>query len=176
MRKLLITHYLYTTIFVLFLSLVKRYFSLSYYPLWIGAAVGAILPDIDHLIYIYLLRPHELSSQRATQMIQKKNFWQAMDFLALTRSERKGLIFHNSMFQMLFVIFSYLVVTSTVNLFGKGLVLAFLLHLAIDQVIDLVKLGNINHWFDRFKFTLNKQQETLYWIANLVIFFILALF
>lgn len=176
MRKLLITHYLYVTVFFVCVTIIERYFSLSYYPLWIGAAIGAILPDIDHLIYTYILRPGEFSSQKAAQMIEKRSFWQAMDFLATTRIDRKDLIFHNSMFQMLFVVFAYLIVSSTVNLFGHGLVLAFLLHLAIDQVIDLVQVGNINHWFTRFKFTLNKQQETLYWVVNLVIIFVLALF
>jgi len=54
--------------------------------------------------------------------------------LLSTRQERIGLIFHTILFRAIFFVLTFWVMTSSTSLFGKGIVLAFCLHLVIDQI------------------------------------------
>lgn len=110
--------------------------------------MGTLLPDIDHIIYIYFLNPIELTSQRATRLIGLGDYWRGMELLSDTRTERTKLIFHTAHFQILFLVLSFLIVTSSGNPFGTGLVLAFCLHLLIDQLVDLARIKDLGqNWF-----------------------------
>lgn len=169
MKKQLALYYSLFIIFFLLISLARGWMSTDFLMLWIGGAVGAILPDIDHLIYIYYLRPHELTSQRAAYMLSKKEVFATFSLLASTRSERKVLIFHNALFQIIFYIFAFLILSSSSSLFGRGLVLAFLLHLLVDQYLDFVQLDSIEHWFRNLKVQITKEKSTLYWVGALLV-------
>ena len=157
-----------------FVTVFKQWFSLEFAPFWIGGLVGVFLPDVDHLIYVYVLRPHELTSQRATRMIIRQELSSAAGLLASTTPERKGLIFHSALFQQVFNLFAFFVVTSTGSHLGRGIVLAFLLHLLVDQLVDLMERDNIDGWFMQIRVAMDKQKATLYWVANLVLLLIFA--
>lgn len=165
MKKELALHFLIALI--LFIPVfVLRYLNISSWPFWIGVIIGTLLPDIDHIIYVYYLRPYEVTSQRVMYEAQKGNLWKTWDLLSATRSERTNLILHSILFQALFLVLSFLVVTSSANLLGRGLVLAFLLHLLVDEIIDLKALGNLQSWFRYLPFQLDTMQINIYLIVN----------
>ncbi|HSX49244.1 MAG TPA: metal-dependent hydrolase [Candidatus Saccharimonadales bacterium] len=175
MKKELALHFLTSIILFVVISILRNYLNLNFWPLWIGALVGTILPDIDHLIYVYYLRPHELTSQRIMYAAGKGQLQESWHLLATTRSERTNLILHTVTFQILFVVLSFLVVTSSSSLLGRGLVLAFLLHLLVDEVIDLKQNGNLLNWFRQIPIQLDKIQLNVYLIANLAIILVFGI-
>ena len=169
MKREIAVHFLFFLAFFVLISLFRNWLNISFWPLWAGGLIGTILPDVDHLIYIYFLRPHELTSQRVNYMLARREVLGVLHLLAQTRSERKRLILHTALFQVIFTLLAFLVVSSSGSLFGKGLVLAFLLHLVVDQLIDLVKIDNIDNWFGQICIILNKEKAVLYWVFNLVL-------
>jgi len=172
-RKELLRHFLTALGFCLLVLVVKGWFDFPYLILFLGAAVGTILPDIDHVVYIFFLSPQELTSQRVNSMVSKRDFWEAMRLLAQTRSERKELIFHTVFFQLIFLLLTFFVITSSQSVFGRGLVLAFYLHLLLDQVVDLRETGGISNWFYNSPLKIPEGKTRLYmWIVFGVLLFL----
>lgn len=169
MKKEIFIHFAFLISFFIIISVLRKWFILSYWPFWVGGIVGTILPDVDHLIYVYFLRPHELTSQRVSQMLSRRDIKGIFSLLADTRSERTKLIFHSAFFQGIFLILTFLVLTSSGSIFGRGLVLAFFLHLAIDQLVDLVEVGNLDFWFESVKVSVDKEKSRLYMAGVLFI-------
>jgi len=173
MKKEIFIHFAFLISFLIFVSLFKNYFALAYWPLWAGGLVGTILPDVDHFIYILFLKPYELTSRRANSMLEKRSVLQTLELLAETRYERTKIIFHTAAFQLVFVLLSFWVLTSSGSVFGRGLVLAFLLHLVIDQAVDLNQMGSLSNWFKNFPISI-EGREKLYWIGNILILLIFS--
>lgn len=169
MKSKLFIHLGFLFAFLVFATVIKQWFSLIYLPFWIGGFLGIFLPDMDHLIYIYFLRPHEVTSQRATRMLTRQEFSGATALLASTSPERKSLIFHSAFFQVVFALFAFFVVSSTGSFLGRGIVLAFMLHLIVDQLIDLLERDTLDGWFMQLRMTLDKEKATFYWFANLIL-------
>ncbi len=171
MRKELFIHFAFVISFSIFVFVFKQWFSLYYLPFFIGAIVGTLLPDLDHFLYVYLLGTNDLTSQRANYLMGKREVVRTLDLLAETRYERTRLIFHTALFQLIFLVLTFLLVTSSGSPFGKGLVLAFSLHLLVDQLVDFMALGNLSTWFRNFPLQvyLDKSRETLYWTAILLL-------
>lgn len=176
MKKEIITHFSFLIALFIFISLVKGWFSLEYLPFWFGGLLGTLLIDVDHLIYIYFLRPHELTSQRVSNLVGKRQIKKMLNLLAVTRSERTNLIFHTAYFQIIFLVFAFLVITSSGSILGRGLVLAGLLHLFVDQVIDYLETGGIQGWFKELPVTLDKKQTHWYLVGSGLVLLIFGLF
>ena len=171
MKKELALHLL-TTIILIIPIFLLRFLNLANWPLFAGALIGTFLPDIDHIIYVYYLRPYEATSQRVINGVQNGNLKQSWNLLSSTRNERVNLILHTVMFQILFLILSFLVVSSSGSLFGRGLILAFLLHLFVDEIVDLRANGNLLNWFKNIPFQLDQLQLNIYLISNFAIILI----
>jgi len=92
-----------------------------------------------------------------------------MSLLYQTRTERKGLIFHTLFFQVIFLILTFWMLSSSGSLFGRGLVLAFALHLSIDQLIDLMELGNFDNWLRFFPMKLDLDKTKIYWLCSTIL-------
>jgi hypothetical protein len=165
MKKELVIHFSFLASFLLLVSVFRGWFSLSYIPLWLGGILGTLLPDVDHLIYAYFLRPQEVTSQRVNYLLQRGQIKRTLELLHATREERGGLIFHSAHFQLIFLALTFLVLTSSGSIFGAGLVLAFSLHLLIDQIIDFTKLGSLRNWFTKILIDLDKDQQRWYVLA-----------
>lgn len=171
MRREIFIHFAFLFSFFVFVSLVKRWFALSYWPFWVGGILGTLLPDLDHVIYALYLRPNELNSQRVGYMLKKREIWETIKFLAETRYERTKLIFHTATFQIIFLILTFWVITSSGSPFGRGLVLAFALHLAIDQIVDINETGALTNWFRNFPLwsPKDKREAKIWWGAGLLV-------
>ena len=174
MKKDLATHFSFMVALFALVTVFKGWFALAYIPFWLGGIIGTLLPDIDHLIYAYVLKPHEVTSQRVASLISQRQVGKTWDLIYSTRNERKDLVFHTAQFQLLFVVFAFFVITSSGSLLGTGIVLAFSLHLLIDQVMDLTQTGNFEVWFEKFPFALDSEQKRYFLIANGIIILILG--
>lgn len=174
MKKEIIIHYSFLISLFVFISLAKDWMGLSYWPFWVGGIVGNLLPDLDHFIYVYFLKPHELTSQRVGYMMEKRNFSRSFRLLIETRSERTKLIFHSGPFQLIFVVLAFFVITSSGSLFSRGVVLAFFLHLLVDQAVDLVETGNMNNWTGGYEIEISKNQTKIYWLIMFLVLLLLS--
>lgn len=176
MKKELFVHFSFLVSLIIFVSIIKGWFSLSYWPFWVGGLLGTILPDVDHFLYVYFLRPQELTSQRVNYMIGKRDFWGPLNLLADTRNERTKLIFHTATFQLIFWVLTFFVITSSGSLLGRGLVLSFSLHLIIDQVVDFSSMGSLSNWFGNFPIQIEGRRQKTYWWANLILLLLFSFF
>ncbi len=174
-RKEILTHFVYWFALSLFFAVIHKHLSLTYLPFWIGGLFGLFLPDLDHLIYIYT-RPQELTSKRVGMHTDKKEIWKAVALLYDTRSERKNLIFHTVFFQVLFVILTFWIMSSSGSMFGRGLVFSFAIHLLVDQIIDIIELGSFDNWLNTFPIKMTFEQSKIYWVIMAVINLIIGLF
>ena len=162
--------------FLILIALYKQWIAIEYLPLLFGGIIGTLLPDVDHLIYVYFLRPNENMSKQVSSLVENKNFIKSWNILANTRTERKNLIIHSAHFQLIFLAFAFLVITSSGSLLGRGLVLAFSLHILIDQIIDYMETKNLDHWFTKIPLPLSVEQKRWYLVGNIVILLILGFF
>ncbi|OGM12897.1 hypothetical protein A2141_05905 [Candidatus Woesebacteria bacterium RBG_16_40_11] len=176
MRKYLITHLAFLLAFFLLITLLKHWFSLIYLYFWAGGMVGFAFPLVDHLLYAYVLRPEEVVSERIRYMIRKRELKNALNFIILTRHERSKLILHTAYFQAFFFVLAFWVITSSGSIFGRGLVLAFSLHLFIDQVIDFMDKRDIGIWFKDLPIIMDQQKIRIYMITNILLLCFLGFF
>ncbi len=176
MRRELFLHFAFWLSFFIFITLIHQYFNLGYWLFWVGGLIGIFLPDIDHFIYAYFVKPQDLTSQRIGYLIDKRNIQRSIELMYETRSERKGLIFHTILFQMIFLVLTFWMMSSSGSLFGRGLVLSFALHLAVDQLIDLTEIGNLNNWFKDLPFVLDVDKSKTYWMITTIIVLVFGFF
>lgn len=166
MKKELAAQFSFLIAYSLLVSVYRGWFSLNYAVFWLGGVLGTLLPYTDHLIYIYFLKPQEEISQKAAQELGQKNVKGVFG--------RTKHLFHTAHFQIIFLALSLLVITSSGSIFGRGIVLAFVLHLLIDQYIDFTKNGSLKDWFRQIPIELDKTQTRFYLLANLGVFLIFA--
>jgi hypothetical protein len=155
--------------------LVKGFLTTAYWPFWVGGVLGLILPDIDHLVYVFFMNPQDLTSQRVNFLLRKKEFGRTISLLYETRGERKNLVFHTFLFQAIFLVLTFLIISSSSSIFGIGLVLSFALHLWVDQLIDLVDLKNLGNWGNILPFELDYQKSKIYFGAMFLLVFVMGL-
>lgn len=176
MKKDLVTHFIYMLSLFILIAVYKGWLELSYLPFLLGGIFGTFLPDVDYLIYVYFLKPNEMFSQQVVEFMANKNFLKGWSLLVENRSQRVGLIFHSALFQVIFLLFAFLIVTSSGSLLGRGIVLAFSLHLFIDQLVDYMENKNVDNWFVKFPFNLDREQKIWFMVGNLFFLFIIAFF
>ena len=128
-KKELTSHYLVTLVWLVIVSLLRWRWNLELVWLWLGALVGTMILDLDQVFYALVIYPEE----KAKEFWQQRRIKALLEYLAETCSQRVKLTFHNALFQVGFLVFSFWVLTSTGGLFGKGLVMAVNLHLLKDE-------------------------------------------
>jgi len=166
MRKEIINHLIYYTAFFVFLTVANSLYSLNYWPLYVGGLVGLFMPNIDHLLHVFVLKPQELTSLRVTGLFKNKQIREAIILLYDTREERKELMFHTVLYQLIFAVLTFWVVSSSGNLFGRGLVLAYYLSLVI---FNLKKFVNKELIFG------DTDQTRIYFAAQVILLFVFGL-
>ncbi len=176
MRRELILHFSAFLIFFAFVILLQRFFDWPYLLFLLGGIIGTFLPDIDHLIYVLFLQPQELTSQRINLLLNKQEIKRVVSLLYITRSERRGLIFHTVFFQMVFLVFTFWILSSSGSLFGKGMTLAFCIHLLVDQYIDLMKVGSFDNWLKYSPINLDLEKAKIYWVVVMVVVVMFGVF
>lgn len=135
MRRVVFIHFSFLVSFFILLSLVNSWLALSYWPLWLGAIIGSVLPEMDSLVYVFFVNPQELTSQRVIDLLKKRNLLDAARLLIETRFERANLVFHSPSFILVSFLLLFWLVTSSGSIFGKGIVFAMLIHLFSGELI-----------------------------------------
>lgn len=133
MKKEVLNNLIYLFIYFVFVTLFNKLFSFTYWPFYIGGLVGLFMPNLDHLLHVFVFKPFELTSQRVSILIKEKRYKEALILLYDTKNERNDLIFHTTNFQLIFAVLTFWVISSSGNLFGRGLVLGFFLNLVIKS-------------------------------------------
>jgi len=136
MKRVFFIHISFLVSFFILLSLVNSWLALSYWPLWLGAIIGSVLPEMDSLVYVFFVNPQELISQRVIYFFKKGNILSAIKLLNETSAERDLLVFHSLSFILVSFVLLFWLATSSGSIFGKGIVFAMLTHLLTG---DLVK-------------------------------------
>ena len=175
MRRELFIHFSFWFSFFVLISIVRHYINLNFWPFWLGGLVGVFMPDLDHLIYVFFLGPQELTSQRVGFLWNRKEYIRLIELLYETRSERRGLIFHTIFFQAIFLVLTFLIMSSSGSLFGKGLVLSFALHLSIDQLVDLQDMRTLSNWTKFLPIDLNFDKSRIYWTVGILLIAVMGL-
>ena len=165
MKKQAFVYISFLVSFFLFISLYRNWLDLYYWLFWLGGVVGMILPELDHIIYVFFSNPQEVTSQRVRFLCLNKQLKRCGWLLLSTGRERTGLIFHSILFQLIFFILTFWVMTSSASLFGKGMVLAFSLHLVLDQTNQLLKKGDLSDWFRQTPIRLDGKQTKIFLLS-----------
>jgi len=174
MKKDLTTHLFFTVAFFLLISFAKSWFSPDFVSFWIGGILGMLLPDIDYLINIYFLHPQSPTSQELAATIRGSSLVKSWDAIVRSRYDHKDLIFHTAYFQLIFLAFTFLMISSSGSPFGIGVVMAFSLHLIIDQLADLTERGGIANWFVKINLDLTSKGEKWYIASQFVALCVMA--
>lgn len=172
MRREIFLHFSFWFSFFVFVSIINGLFDWRYLPFWLGGIIGTIMPDIDHLLYLYL-KPQELTSQRVNFLVNRREVKRVFTLLYETRSERRNLIFHTAFFQVIFAVLAFWILTSSGSYFGRGLVLAFSLHLLVDQIVDLTEMQSFDNWLKYSPWYIDLPKAKTFWLA---MFLLLCLF
>jgi len=174
MKKELLLQFPFLFSTLILVTLFKGWLSLSYWPFWIGGIIGLFFPYIDHIIYVSLLRPYELTSQRFFFLVKNRKYKEALRLLVDTKFERVDLIIHSVYFQIVFAILTFWVLTSSGSLLGRGIVIGFYLHLLVDQYKDFQNQGSVDRWFKNFQDVFDRKGKFYYLIVATLLFLVFA--
>lgn len=170
MKKQLLINILFLAAYLLIVSFIKNWLDIAHVYFWIGGVLGTLLPDTDKLIYSYVLRTQGQTPQSVnpasdpsvnpleTQMVNEVGI-----------NPSRGFIFHSALFQSIFLIFAFFIVTSSGSLLGRGIVLGFMLHLVMSQTVTIMEKGDVGVWYRNFPITLSARQKTYYYWGNVVL-------
>lgn len=175
MKKHFILHFLYMVSFFLFVSVMRDWFDIRFLEFWVGGVVGTALPDIDRILYVYLVKPEAAESKQISGLIDQRKTKDSLKVLSQVKINKSDLLLHSARFQLIFLVFTFWIVTSSNSLFGWGLALAATLHLLIDQAVDYLGSGDLLAWFRDVPFEVEADQRKLFFWVNLIILLFLGL-
>jgi hypothetical protein len=176
-----LARHLFPTLIIFLVTSLYWAFHLASWPnfvfLFLGLLIGAFFLDIDHLVFWYFLRPSLQESRIAQLAFAKKDFSSLIKLLESTHKTHTNLIFHHYFFQIILVLISFFVFTSSQSIFVMAFVLANNLHLTIDEFADLqTNPSHLQDWlFAREKKQLPLQYLKYYVYTFIVINFIFFL-
>jgi hypothetical protein len=104
--------------------------------LFFGLALGSFFLDFDHLLFWFYLRPNLDESRHAKELWVNRDFKGLIKLLELSHKQHVSLIFHHYSAQIILVLISFFVFTSSDNSFTQALLVAINLHLLIDEFED----------------------------------------
>ena len=176
MKKEVLKRLIPSLVFLAFLSLLNWQAKLELLGLWVGGLIGVILLDLDHLIYCLWQAPHEMTSQRLKKYFQEGQYQYSLNLLFETQGERKRLIFHSVLFQLILLVTVFFVLSSSSGLLGKGLVLILFLQTLRSQFEEFLREGKMDSWFWQLKLDLPSNFQALYLLLMFLLFFGFSLF
>ncbi len=174
MKREFFIHFAFWFSFFILISIFRGYLSLNYWPFWVGGIIGIILPDLDHFIYAFFLDPQELTSQRVGYLLRKKNVFRTISLLYETRHDRKNLVFHTFISQIIFLILTFLILSSSTSSLAMGIVLSFSIHLSVDQLADIIDIKNLDNWGNLISSEIKEKYPAWYIASSFVIIFLLG--
>ncbi|MCE7898229.1 MAG: hypothetical protein DPW11_01095 [bacterium] len=139
MQKYVLTHLPMAVGYGLFIFVIKGLFpieGLAHYLNWmgwvLGVIIGVLLLFIDRIVYTYSY-PGTQIAQQFSWYWKQKQYITALTLLYERRLEAERLTFRSSLFMVVWVPLAFFAVTSTPQLFGKGVVMGVMLHILYDS-------------------------------------------
>jgi hypothetical protein len=178
LKKEFLINLLLALIWLLIVTLLRWDWQWNLIFLWLGAFLGILLFNLDHLFYLLVVSPHELTSQRFQRLLAQRKIKEALVLMFDTTFERQRLPFHNAFFQVILLVLCFFVLTSTNHLFGSGLVMGMMLHLLKDEVGELLNKQEerLKKWlFWQVDFEISFDQQKLFVILMVLFFAALSL-
>lgn len=166
MKKEIINHLLFYFGYFIFIFLVNKLFNLNYWPLYVGGLVGMVFSYIDHVLHVFVYNPQELTSIRVQTLVKQKQYKEALLLLYNTNDERKNLIFHTVLFQIIFAILTFWVVSSSGSIFARGLVLGYYLSFVIY---------NLKKYLNKEIIITNEDTTRIYFATQIILLFVFGL-
>lgn len=174
-RREILSHLIPALVFLILVSIIHWQLKFSLIFFWLGMFLGSFLLDIDHLLYAYVHAPHELTSQRARRFFEQKRYQEGVILLIETQEERGRMIFHSVLFQLILLILTFFVLTSSASLLGKGACLGMFLHSLVDQGSEFIRNGEIDNWFWQFREKPATNLQAIYLVVIFLLFIIFSL-
>ena len=175
MSKLSFNKFISLFLLLILLTIIKRWFDYSYAFLWLGAIFGFYLPFVDHLFYAYIVRPDLEVSGNIKALMRPKTIGRLISFVNETKDQRERLIIHTAYFQVVFLLLTLYVLTSSGNLLGRGLVYGFSFSLFVEELILFRKTGELKSWFSQIPILLDHHETKVYIYANVLVLLIFTL-
>ncbi len=116
---------------------------------WVGSAlltvgwlIGMALAEADHLFYVAVCNPQELTCQRVRSEIEKKEWRNAWGILKSTVAERTRLPIHNVLTAVVVAVLGVWVVSSAGSVLASGVVVGLGVRLFTEFLA-----GDKKNWF-----------------------------
>lgn len=129
----------------------------------IGWIIGYLLAEIDHLFYVLVCNPQELSCMRVRNEIANRRFGSAWRMLKSTSAERTRLPVHNILTLALVAGMGIWMVTSSSSLLASGIVMG----LSVRLVTELWQETNYDKWYWLFARQFNiSEHNVIRWVLT----------
>lgn len=139
----------------------------------LGLSLGSFFLDIDHLLFWLYLRPNLDESRQAQILWENRDFRGLIKLLEVTHKQHTSLIFHHYSAQIILLLISLFVFTSSDNSFTQGFLVAANFHLLADEIEDFRhNLPHLQNWL----FARENKQLPLKYLRHYLIGFITANF
>lgn len=179
LKKEISSHFLVTLVWLVVISFLRWYLKWNLLWLWLGAFVGTFLIDIDHMIYWFFTYPEKQDSKIAKVLWQKRDFKGLLLLLGRYHDTHTRLIFHSALFQVIVLLFSFYIFTSSGSLLTSGLVAGINLHLLKDEWEEIFekKYSHLNEWlFWQIKREVSFSEQKIFVFLMLLVFLGMSLF
>lgn len=145
----LASHFFVFLVYFFLLALLRFKLDLGLFWLLVGGLVGTYILDVDHLIYWFVSHPEKEDSGKALEITRRIRGIRGIRDIAgelyqlgqQYHNEHLHMVFHTISFQLILLILTVYVLSSSGSYFGAGLVLAINLHLLKDIWQDYVFRG-----------------------------------
>ena len=179
-KNKIISRLLPTIIWLILITLLRWLWHWNLLALWLGGLLGTFLLDIDHLFYSLIIYPQEETSQRVKTLLKAQRYQEVISLLSITVNERIKLPLHSALFQVVFWVFCFWILSSTNNLFVQGLVMAMALNLLKEELLLLLNhqddfLRRKLFWQFKWSPSLKHQKAFIIFMVFFFVFFNLFL-
>ncbi len=134
---------------------------------WLGAVIGFLLVFFDRIIYSVLNDKERNVGERIRQWTQKRDWSVSTMTLINERVEQKELVMRNALFVIVWIVMGFFTMSSSVNVFARGLMLGVGVHIFFDLITDFVwDKSRFDLWFWQIKRQLPEQEKQ--WFMGIV--------
>ncbi len=163
MRKNISDNLNITLIYLAVVSVVRFKLDLNLLPFWLGGLIGSVILYSDYFFQVFLVQPELEMSKEAKRRYKTGDYKEVFRYVFDHATEIKSLTFHTILFQVIFTVFAFFIMTSTSSFLGQGIVVGALLSLLTKQYLEIKLNGRLNDdWFSRINVNLPPQSQKIY--------------
>jgi hypothetical protein len=126
-----------------------------------GAFLGTFVLDVEYLIYAYIFEPQKDFSKTLVAFIKHRDFLNTARYIEFHKNEIKDKSLNSAVFQIVLSLLAIYIVSATVIIFIKALVLTILAN-SLYRFAQAYFENQIHEWFWALKEPPSKQGLILY--------------